>query len=278
MLERPFRNPKPSSGESTVEEAGPSFAEYAAKMEEKYREFKENFEQAVVYEDEDVLVINKPAGIPSHATLPHHPMGIVELANQVRQQDIFLGHRLDKDTTGLLFLAKSLGAQEKLQDRFRQREVKKHYVAVVDGDWDKTIAGIIAPLIHPQDEKVSVSLEPEAKKAVTAFHEVAKLDYPGMPPRSLLKIRIYTGRTHQIRAHLKHLEFPITGDKVYNPDKWGFRRQMLHCFEMSMPHPTKEDKEIHVIAPLPNDFRNFVRSMRVQEEDPEEWEQIMATR
>lgn len=227
---------------------------------EQVRALAERFPELVVYEDEDILALNKPARVPTHRS-PGHPAGVEEILAKVRS-GAHPVHRLDIETSGLLLVGKTKEAQRKLQEQFAKRQVEKSYIALVDGDWDEKVAGIIAPLLVKR--KVRVSMGPEAKKAATSFQEIAALETPGGDPKSLLRVEIYTGRTHQIRAHLRYLDFPITGDRLYNVDKLGFPRQLLHSYELWFNHP-RTGGRMGLRAPLSRDFRDFVLGLKVKE-------------
>lgn len=232
---------------------------------EAIHELAMRFDNYVLHQDTDMLVVNKPAGIVVHAGR-HHPIGVNEIVSGIHGRDAAAVHRLDKDTSGLLVLAKTDTARRRLSQQFERHQVKKTYIALVDGQLPERIGGIIAPLT--QERYVTISLSEEAKPAATSFSPIASLvDSRGIP-RTLLKVRIFTGRKHQIRAHLAELGFPIIGDHTYNTeDPNGFPRQLLHAFALEFTHPTTENS-MTVYAPLAKDFREALARYSVQDASP----------
>jgi len=230
------------------------------RQEETLENFIENFEEYILYEDEDIIVMNKPAGIISHRA-PGHLVGIAEVVKKKKGANIC--HRLDIDTSGLMIFGKHKKATSVVMKQFAQRQVQKRYMALVDGEWNTKIAGIIAPL---QENRKRVQVKEKQKGtrgAATSFDEIALLESGGNK-KSLLDIRIFTGRKHQIRSHLRHLEYPITGDQLYNVDKLGFERQLLHSTSLTFTHPTTSE-EMTLKAPLTDDFKEFLQEADVVE-------------
>ncbi|MDO8577195.1 MAG: RluA family pseudouridine synthase [Candidatus Daviesbacteria bacterium] len=216
-------------------------------------------ERMIVHEDDSVLVVNKPAGVPVYGVSKICPFGIVEAVAASKRLDTHPVHRLDRDTSGLLLLGKSSSSRRALSKQFSGRRVSKIYLALVDGQWDPILAGIIAPLTR--NEPVRVELSEQARKAATAFTLVAHLEDERYNPYSLLKIKIFTGRTHQIRAHLSSLGHPIVGDKTYNFDPTGASRQLLHAYEMTFIHP-KTKQPLTLRAPIETDFGQAILGFR----------------
>ncbi len=225
----------------------------------------------ILYEDDALLVINKPVGLVVHpgsgnwegtllnALLHHAPqLGEVPRAGIV--------HRLDKDTSGLLVVAKTLIAQTNLVRQLQARTVKREYLALVYGELRH--AGTVDEPIgrHPAN-RVKMAVTESGKPAVTHFQVEEK--FPGC---TLLRCRLETGRTHQIRVHLAHLKHPLVGDSMYlkGPQKCvpelrellnGFPRQALHATRLALAHPvTGEMMEWH--APLPQDMVQLLERMR----------------
>lgn len=239
-----------------------------ASLSAEARDFVTHFERYVVMEDDDVLVLNKPPWVPIDASV-HHSMGLQQLVEMVRTPAPVYVHRLDKNTSGVILFAKTAAADQDLRRQFHDRKTKKSYIALVDGKWNESVSGIIAPLTTMNEgERVHVDSDPDRTKiATTAFRPIAELHDRGGKPKTLLAIRIFTGRTHQIRAHVAHLQHPITGDHVYNPDRNGFRRQLLHAYRITFYHPTSE-AQITVHAPLADDFRSYVQSLTPDSKEP----------
>jgi 23S rRNA pseudouridine1911/1915/1917 synthase len=234
----------------------------------------ENLPLDLVYEDEALLVINKPAGLVVHpaagnwcgtlqnALLNHDPL----LASLPRAG---LVHRLDKDTTGLLVVARTLMAHKSLVDQLQARTVKREYLAVVQGTMlsGGTVAEPIAR--HPSDRK-KFAVRENGKAAVTHYRIVERFAH-----HTLIRLKLETGRTHQIRVHMAHLRYPLVGDPVYGgrlriPAGYSeaslgrlrqFRRQALHAAQLGLQHPsTSQYCEWNV--DMPEDMAALVEGLR----------------
>ena len=221
----------------------------------------------VVYEDDDLVVVNKPAGLvvhpaPGHYTgtlvnaLLHHCPNLSGIGGVARPGIV---HRLDQDTSGLIVVAKSQPAMDGLVKAFASHvNVEKTYLAICHGR-PSLDAGRIENLIgrHPVDRKRMAVVERNGKRAVTNWRVVRDGRV------SLIKCVIETGRTHQIRVHLASLGCPVIGDKVYGKSALDKRldpvpqRQMLHAWRLVLWHPVKNEK-MTFEAPLPDDFREYV--------------------
>lgn len=221
---------------------------------------EEYLESMIVYEDNCILAINKPSGVPVYGVSKTCPFGIAEAVAASQRADTHAVHRIDRDTSGLLLLGKSGSVRRSLSKQFSSRSIRKIYLALVDGQWDPTLAGIIAPLTR--HEPVRVELSEQAKKAATAFTLVAGLKDVLNNPYALLEVQLYTGRTHQIRAHLNDLGYPIVGDRVYNSDPTGSSRQLLHAWELTFTHP-RTKQPLTLLAPLDPDFSQAILDLRI---------------
>ncbi len=221
---------------------------------------EEYLESMIVYEDNCILAINKPSGVSVYGVSKTCPFGIAEAVAASQRADTHAVHRIDRDTSGLLLLGKSGSVRRSLSKQFSRRSIRKIYLALVDGQWDPALAGIIAPLTR--HEPVRVELSEHAKRAATAFRLIAGLEDEQNNPYSLLEVHIFTGKTHQIRAHSKELDHPIVGDKIYNSDPIGFPRHLLHAWELTFIHPeTKQPLTLH--APLEPDFGQIIIDLRI---------------
>ena len=211
----------------------------------------------ILYEDSDILVLNKPCGLSVHPgagqpentlvnALLHHCKDLSGIGGVLRPGIV---HRLDKDTSGVMVVAKNDHAHRHLSQQFKDRQVHKTYVAMVKGT-PRSDQGIIDRPIgrHPRDRK-KMTVAPSGKKrgAVTRY-EVKK----SFGSASLLYCYPETGRTHQIRVHLWSLGHPILGDKAYNP-KSSAARMLLHALRLEFKHPSC-DKKMCFEAPLPPEF------------------------
>jgi 23S rRNA pseudouridine1911/1915/1917 synthase len=211
----------------------------------------------ILYEDSDLLVINKPAGLIVHPgagnpdgtlvnAVLHHCPDLVGIGGEERPGVV---HRLDKETSGCLVLAKNDTAHRSLSTQFADRTVRKEYLAVVEGR-PKTASGRVDAAIgrHPiHRQKMTVSKRPGAREAVTDY--LVLITQNGL---SLLLCKPTTGRTHQIRVHLKHLGYPLAGDPVYGK-RGAFARHLLHAWHLAFQHPASGEW-LEFEAPVPDDF------------------------
>ncbi len=220
----------------------------------------------LLYEDEHLLAIDKPAGVAVHggSGVAH---GVIEQLRRARPGARFLElvHRLDKETSGVLLLAKRRSALTALQEQFRQRGPHKVYAALVFGDWPERLARIDEPLLRTLDAtgarhvRVVAPETADARRSITLVR-VARRAAPAGTAVTLLDVTIRTGRTHQIRVHLAHAGHPIVGDPKYGDFARNraferatrFERMFLHARELSFDHPAGGAR-ITLTAPLPDD-------------------------
>ena len=213
---------------------------------------------SVVYEDEDLIVINKPAGMPIHPSLNNYTNSLANaLAWYYQQQGkpfIFrCCNRLDRDTSGLTVVAKHLVSGNILSTMTKKKEVRREYLAVVRGHIVPESGTISAPLARKGGTIIERVVDfDRGEPAVTHYHLIQEAN-----GHSLVSLQLETGRTHQIRIHLKHLGFPLVGDYLYNPDMEYISRQALHSFRLSFPHPITGEV-MDFTAPLPEDMRNIL--------------------
>ena len=232
----------------------------------------EQIDLDIMYEDEFMLVVNKPAGMVVHpgagnwsgtlvnALLGHDP----ELAEDFGDADPArpgIVHRLDKDTSGCLVVAKTPDALFKLSEAFSTRQVSKTYAAILYGHFAMQ-TGELHNLIgrHPADRKKMAVVKNGGREAITRFH-ITKAGTVNGIKASFSEIRIFTGRTHQIRVHMASLGHPVAGDAVYGgAKKLPAPRQMLHAWKLSIPHP-KTGETMSFEAPFPEDFAQMLQRM-----------------
>jgi 23S rRNA pseudouridine1911/1915/1917 synthase len=214
----------------------------------------------VLFEDEDLLVINKPPGLVVHPAAGHTRHTLVhallahctELSGIGGEQRPGIVHRLDKDTSGCLVVAKNDAAHGHLSRQFAGRSVTKIYLALVQGYFAGARSGSIDNQIgrHPVDRKKMAVLDRGGRASRTTWRVVQ--DLPGVG--SVVECTLHTGRTHQIRVHLKHLGHPLLGDALYAPKLVGhYPRQMLHAWQLGFAHPRTQEA-MHFYSPLPEDF------------------------
>jgi len=215
----------------------------------------------ILYEDAVLAVISKPAGLavhgapgdtgPSVAAWWLEQLGDAASAFDVERPGIV--HRLDKDTSGVLILAKTPSAQASLSGEFEARTTKKTYLAIVDGTPDRPRAVIDAPIDRHPGDRTRMAIANRGREARTEY-EMLHTD----SRRSLLEVRPETGRTHQIRVHLAAVGSPVSDDGVYGKRIPG-GRQLLHAYQLSIPHP--EGGTLTVTASIPYDFDHAIRAI-----------------
>jgi 23S rRNA pseudouridine955/2504/2580 synthase len=227
-------------------------------------------EFSLVFEDEALIVIDKPAGVAVHGG-SGVSFGVIEQIRQARPTARFLelAHRLDRETSGLLLIGKKRSALTRLHDQFRDGGIDKRYLALVKGRWRDQLRNVKFPLLKylTAEGERRVRVSPEGKEA----HSIMRLQGSWASPWgdfSLLEVELRTGRTHQIRVHLAHSGFPIAGDEKYgdfalNRDlqKHGLKRMFLHAASIRLPHPLSGEI-LALAAPLPVELEGFVAKIK----------------
>ena len=220
---------------------------------------------SIIYEDEDLLVIDKPAGLTVHPA-PGHPAHT--LANAILShlaslpdtgdwQRPGIVHRLDRDTSGVILVARNTGAQQNLMDQFKSRSVAKVYLVLVRGRLTPEDGTIEAPIGRDRRhrERMAVVTEDKGREARTRYHVVR---YIGR--YTLLEVRPETGRTHQIRVHLAAIGFPVVGDEVYGVKSPHLSRQFVHASRIGFHHPST-GQYLEFESKLPPDLEKALREM-----------------
>jgi 23S rRNA pseudouridine1911/1915/1917 synthase len=220
----------------------------------------ERMDLRIAYEDEHLVVVDKPAGLVVHPA-PGHATGT--LVHGLLEHDVAGGdesrpgivHRLDRDTSGLMVVARSQEAHTRLQDLVRRRELERHYCALVVGRPRSRTGRIEAPIGRDRRDPMRHSLDSDTPREATTHFEVVEL----FPRHTLLDVRLETGRTHQIRVHLNAIGLPVAGDPVYGrPHELGLERQFLHAARLAFTHPFTGDP-LDVESPLPDDLQIAAR-------------------
>ena len=212
----------------------------------------------IVYEDEDIIVINKPAGMPIHPSLNNYTNSMANaLAWYYQEQGkpfIFrCCNRLDRDTSGLTVVAKHLVSGNILSDMVRRRDIHREYLAIVRGHVSPEAGTINAPLARKPGTIIERTVDWEqGEAAITHYRLIEERN-----GHSLVSLRLETGRTHQIRIHMKYLGYPLIGDYLYNPDMEYIGRQALHSHRLSFTHPIT-GKPMEFTAPLPKDMEKVL--------------------
>jgi 23S rRNA pseudouridine1911/1915/1917 synthase len=225
----------------------------------------EEMELRIAYEDEHLLVVDKPAGVVVHPA-PGHPTGTLvhglvghAVAGGGEPERPGIVHRLDRDTSGLMVVARSAAAHRRLQALLRRRDLKREYLALVVGRPRSRTGVIEAPIGRDRANPLRHSLDTASPRdAVTRF-EVEEL----LPRHALLRVSLETGRTHQIRVHLAAIDLPVAGDPTYGrPGELGLERQFLHAARLAFPHPITE-VPVEVVSQLPADLAAALTQARL---------------
>ncbi|AZV47833.1 pseudouridine synthase [Bacillus halotolerans] len=219
----------------------------------------------IYYEDQDVLVVNKPRGMVVHPA-PGHLTGTLVNGLMAHCTDLSgingvmrpgIVHRIDKDTSGLLMVAKNDMAHESLVNQLVNKTVTRKYTAVVHGLISHDDGTIDAPIGRDKKDRQSMTVTRDGKNAVTHFHVLDRFQ-----EFTLVECQLETGRTHQIRVHMKYIGFPLAGDPKYGPRKTiDFNGQALHAGILGFQHP-RTDEYIEFEAPLPDDMSALIENLR----------------
>jgi 23S rRNA pseudouridine1911/1915/1917 synthase len=216
----------------------------------------------IAYEDEYLLVVDKPAGLVVHPGAGHAAGTLVQglLDRGVTGGDPErpgIVHRLDRDTSGLLVVARTEEAYEGLQALVKRRELEREYVALVRGRPRSRSGRIEAPIGRDRREPTRRSLDTDTPKPAVTHFEVIEL----FRDHALLRVRLETGRTHQIRVHLAAIGLPVAGDPLYGVPEQGLRRQFLHAARLAFPHPVTGAR-VETESPLPDDLAAALERVR----------------
>ncbi len=218
----------------------------------------------IVYEDDYLMVINKPSGLVVHPGCGNNDNTLVnglkyyiddfEDDNSLRPGIV---HRIDKDTSGLLIIAKDLKTQELLSNMFKEHSIKREYIALVYGQINEDSATIDAPIGRDVNNRKQMAITSKnSKKAITHFKVLKRYkDY------TLLKLQLETGRTHQIRVHMKYINHPVYNDPIYSNKKSTDFGQFLHSYSMEFTHPITKEKMSFKVD-LPDIFQEFLDNLK----------------
>jgi len=221
----------------------------------------------VIYEDNDIIVINKPKGMVVHPA-NGNPDGTLVNAVMNKCKDSLSGiggeirpgivHRLDKDTSGAIIVAKNDKAHIALSEQLKNHEVKKTYLALVRGIIKENEATINMPIARSKKDRKKMDVDKNGKEAITHFKVLGRYKNK----YTLLQINLETGRTHQIRVHLSHIGYPIIGDEVYSNGKneWNVSGQCLHAWKLEFIHPIT-GKKISLEAEIPEYLKNIIKEL-----------------
>ena len=236
----------------------------------------EDFDFEILHEDRSFLVINKPAGVVVHPGAGNYTGTVVNalLGRYPNLEKIFPGdngrpgivHRLDKDTSGCLAIAKTPEAMFKLGKAFSEHTATKTYIAICRGNPPSEKTGTLTTLIgrHPVNRQKMAIVERNGKEAVTTYNIITSKVVDGIP-LTLVKVNIATGRTHQIRVHMNSIDLPVAGDQLYgrHTEFPGVERQLLHAWKLALPHP-ESGEMMEFAAPVPEDFKRVLALLNVK--------------
>lgn len=227
----------------------------------------ENIPLDIVFEDSDIIVVNKPRGMVVHPAVGNYHGTLVNALlahckdlsgiNGVLRPGIV--HRIDKETTGLIVAAKNDKAHRGLVEEWHTEAVSRRYFALLHGNMPEPAGTIEAPIgRHPKDRKKMTVLPEGGRRAVTHYHVVERLGR-----YTLVECKLETGRTHQIRVHMKYLGYPLVGDVVYGPKGKSAAAvgMLLHSAKLDLQHPISGE-QLHLEAALPSDFAEFLDEQR----------------
>lgn len=217
----------------------------------------------IVYEDEYLMVINKPSGLVVHPGagnynntlvngLMYYTKHLSDVGGSTRPGIV---HRIDKDTSGLLLIAKTNQIHEILADDFKNKRIKREYIALLDGVFKNGSATIDAPIGRDKQNRERMAVVEDGKHALTHMKVLKRYD-----GYTLVSCVLETGRTHQIRVHMAYIGYPIHNDPIYSKKEADSFGQFLHSYKMNFIHPITK-KEMEFICPLPNHFEDFLKEL-----------------
>ena len=217
----------------------------------------------IVYEDEYLMVINKPSGLVVHPGagnynntlvngLMYYTKHLSDVGGSTRPGIV---HRIDKDTSGLLLIAKTNQIHEILADDFKNKRIKREYIALLDGVFKNGSATIDAPIGRDKQNRERMAVVEDGKHAITHMKVLKRYD-----GYTLVSCVLETGRTHQIRVHMAYIGYPIHNDPIYSKKEADSFGQFLHSYKMNFIHPITK-KEMEFICPLPNHFEDFLKEL-----------------
>lgn len=241
--------------------------EVEIKAPEKISTEAENIPLDIVYEDEDLLVINKPQGLVVHPctstksgtlvnALLFHIKNLSGINGQLRPGIV---HRLDKDTSGLLVVAKNDMAHRSLAEQIKNKTCHRHYLALLEGNLKEGEGRVETYIRRDEKDRKKMAVSSSGRLAITNFKVLKRFE-----KCCLVEFVLQTGRTHQIRVHAKFLHHPVVADKVYGHEVKGLDGQLLHAYKLSFTHP-RTNQEMTFEAPLPQYFLDYMKKQKIAE-------------
>lgn len=223
----------------------------------------------IVYEDDDIIIVNKPSGMVVHPgngnkdhTLVNALKSYTDKLSDINGERLGIVHRIDKDTSGLIIVAKTNKAHEILGQYFKEHNIKREYIALLCGIFPHDTATIDAPIGRDEKNRLRMTVTPNNSKRAVTHLEVLKRYKAGF---TLVKARLETGRTHQIRVHTKYIGYPVYNDPVYANKSIGDFGQFLHSYSMEFIHPISKEK-MYFKRDVPKYFQDFLDKLDSEEE------------
>lgn len=221
-----------------------------------------NIPLSVIYEDDNLLIINKPKGLLTHPTSQEREETLVNallfyqqsLSHLYGEERAGIVHRIDKDTSGLLVIAKNNQTHAYFADLLKTRQVKKYYIALIHGVYPYRKASISLPLSQNVSRR-KIEVNASGRNARTDLQVIKRFQ-----SYTLVRLQIFTGRTHQIRVHLAHIGFPVAGDRVYGKEDEFEGGQLLHAHQLSFVLPEQTEETVF-FAPMPDDFLQIIKNL-----------------
>ncbi len=211
----------------------------------------------IIYEDDSLLVVNKQPYIVVHPTKSHQNNTIANAVayyyrqNNIKRKVRFV-NRLDMNTSGIVIIAKNPYVHNQLAHQMKSNSVEKFYYALVEGNLEKNKGIIKEPILRLNPEDIIRIVHPSGKECITEYE--SEKTYNNM---TLVKLKLITGRTHQIRVHMKHIGHPLAGDTLYGNESLLIGRQALHCYEMKFKHPITGESMV-ITCPMPEDMKKIM--------------------
>lgn len=220
----------------------------------------------IAYEDEHVLVVNKPAHLPTIPSRSHPDVSLAQAILAYYEKNnlsstIHIVTRLDRDTSGLVLVAKHRYAHSLLSKQQVQKNIERYYIAIVEGKMNKEKGTISLPIARKSTSMIERTVDEHGQEAITHFETIGKNE-----THTLLKIQLETGRTHQIRVHFSAIGHPLAGDSLYGGSTEMIARQALHCVSLTFQHPFSHER-ISLRSKLPEDMRLLIEGMGLVNEN-----------
>ena len=221
----------------------------------------------IVYEDEDILIVNKQAGIIVHPTKGHPEHTIANAVMKYMEDTdqsfkVRFANRIDMDTTGMIIVCKNANAQNELSSQMRRNTVVKRYYALVEGNIAEDHFTVELPVGRPDSVSIRRTVMYEGgKDAFSEFNVLGRYPSKRYGDHTLVEVILHTGRTHQIRVHLSHIGHPIAGDEFYEGGTFLIKRQALHAYYIEFDHPMTKER-VHFKTDIPEDMKKAIEELK----------------